>query len=99
MFAFAGGAMFPINNDDAGLSREDSTRLDHIVDRFEQAWQQGERPTLDAYLPAAGAGRQALLIKLVHVDLERRLKAGETVRVEEYCDRYPELVGDRGAVL
>jgi predicted ATPase/tRNA A-37 threonylcarbamoyl transferase component Bud32 len=40
-----------------------------------------------------------VLIELVHLELELRLKAGESARVEEYLARYPELAGDRSAVL
>jgi tRNA A-37 threonylcarbamoyl transferase component Bud32 len=45
------------------------------------------------------AERRALLIELVHEDLEYRLKAGEAMRVERYLERYPELAGDRHVVL
>src|SRR5262245_39264046 len=46
-----------------------------------------------------GAGlRYRLLIELVHIDLEFRLKAGESARVEEYLARYPELAGDAAAL-
>src|SRR5205807_2895889 len=40
-----------------------------------------------------------LLIELVHIDLELRLKAGEAARAEEYLARYPELAGDRAAAV
>src|SRR5439155_13592696 len=60
--------------------------------------QRGERPAIDNYL-AAGADRSALLVELVHVDLEYRLKAGETARVETYLQHYPELSLKRGVVL
>jgi WD40 repeat protein/serine/threonine protein kinase len=69
----------------------DPLPLERAVDRFEEAWQRGERPALADYLPADGADRTAVLIELVHVDLERRLKAGDAVRVEAYLERYPEL--------
>jgi serine/threonine protein kinase len=65
--------------------------LDEIVDRFEEAWQAGRPPSLDEYVPADGQGRRPLLLRLVHVDLERRLKSGAAIRVEEYLARYPEL--------
>src|SRR5262249_9575922 len=39
-------------------------------------------------------GQQALLPELVHADLEFRLKAGESVRVEDYLRRYPGLSSD-----
>jgi predicted ATPase len=35
-----------------------------------------------------------VLIQLVHIDLELRLKFGEAARVEDYLARYPELAGD-----
>jgi hypothetical protein len=67
------------------------SRLEEIVEAFERAWQAGRRPDLDAYLPAGGPLRQAVLVELVHADLECRLKAGEPARVEDYLGRYPEL--------
>ena len=67
------------------------SRLWQAVERFEEAWQRGERPSLDDYLPADEAGREALLPHLVHIDLERGLKAGEPVRVESYLQCYPAL--------
>ncbi len=74
-------------------------RIEETVDRFEEAWQAGGRPAIDDHLAADGEVRAALLVELVHVDLEYRLKAGEAVRVESYLERYPELRRDRGAVL
>ncbi len=72
----------------------------HVLYRFEAAWQRGERPDPGAYLPPPGdAGRLALLIDLVNVDLERRLSAGEAARVEEYLRRFPELGADPDVVL
>jgi WD40 repeat protein len=78
--------------DDSGrLSATDSVRLERAVDRFEDAWQRGGRPDIDNYLQPDGPDRSQVLVELVHIDLERRLKAGEPVRVEVYLLRYPEL--------
>jgi eukaryotic-like serine/threonine-protein kinase len=73
--------------------------LELAVDRFEDAWQRGERPSIDDHLTDIGTDRGALLVELVHVDLEYRLKAKEAARVETYLQRYPELRCDRGVVL
>jgi serine/threonine protein kinase/tetratricopeptide (TPR) repeat protein len=72
---------------------------ERVVQRFELAWRQGPRPALDEYLPSSAALRQALLIELVHTELELRLEAGEGIGVETYLDRHPELLEDRTAVL
>jgi serine/threonine-protein kinase len=75
-------------------------RLEQILERFEDAWRRGRRPNLDEYLGAVAPDeRRALLIELVQEDLEFRLKAGEPARVEDYLRRYPELAGNREAVL
>src|SRR5262249_52458501 len=81
------------------LPRENWNELGRIIKAFEDAWQRGERPSIDAFLPADGAERQALLVELLHTDLECRSKAGEAIRVEVYLERYPELAGDTDAVL
>jgi tetratricopeptide (TPR) repeat protein/tRNA A-37 threonylcarbamoyl transferase component Bud32 len=71
--------------------REGSTRWAQVLDQFEDAWQRGQCPSIDDYLPMSGAERRAVLVELVHVDLERRLKGGEPVRVEQYLEQYTEL--------
>jgi hypothetical protein len=83
---------------DADRSREFSARLEQAAERFEAVWQDGGRPDLEEHLPADGPLRQVVLVELVHIDLERRLKAGEPARVEEYLRRYPELADVPGAV-
>src|SRR5262249_2073897 len=56
-------------------------------------------PTLDDFLPGAPTVRHALLVELAHADLEYRLRAGETACAEDYLGKYPDLRGDRSAVL
>jgi hypothetical protein len=80
------------------LARENWLPYEQAIQRFEEAWQRGERPALDNYLPA-GPAQKAALIEFVHTDLEFRLKAGEAVRVEAYWQRYPELAQDRAVAL
>jgi serine/threonine protein kinase/predicted ATPase len=78
---------------------EDWLALKDAVKRFEHAWRQAPRPGIDDYLPIREPLRSRILIELVHIDLELRLKAGETARVEEYLARYPELTGDQAVTL
>jgi serine/threonine protein kinase len=66
-------------------------RLERILERFEDAWVRGERPAIEDYLREAAEDRSALLVELVHADLEYRLRAGEAVRVEDYLGTFPEL--------
>src|SRR4051794_32801692 len=62
--------------------RGDWGRLEQVVERFEEAWQRGERPALDDYLTAAEVEPRQLVLELAHADLECRLKSGEPARVE-----------------
>src|SRR5579883_190955 len=66
------------------------TQIERLVEEFEQAWQGGQRPSIDDYL-RGGSDRPTLLRQLIQSELECRLKAGEAARVEEYLTRYPEL--------
>jgi WD40 repeat protein/serine/threonine protein kinase len=75
------------------------TGLDRVVERFEEAWQQGGQPDVAGFLPAAPAQCRELLVELLFVDLERRIKAGESARVEAYFHRFPELTGNPEHVL
>ncbi len=74
-----------------------SSRVLAIMEQFEQAWRNGGQPDLALFLPADAAGLEVLL-PLVHIDLEQRLKAGERARVEDYLLRFPVLGEDDHAV-
>jgi serine/threonine protein kinase len=76
------------------FSARGSTLLERVVARFEDAWQHGLQPAIDDYLPGDASDAQAILIELVHTDLEFRIKAGEEVRIERYFERYPSLRKD-----
>jgi serine/threonine protein kinase/predicted ATPase len=78
---------------------EDWSSLEGLIKRFVNAWRQGPRPRIDDYLPQGDSLRHAVLVELVHTDLELRLKDGEAARIEEYLARFAELAGDRAAVL
>ena len=81
------------------IPESDWDRLEEIVARFEEAWQQGKRPVLDEYLKSGEPASLKLVLELVHTDLECRLKAGEDVRVETYFERYPQLADNSEEVL
>ncbi len=72
--------------------------LEQRVDRFETAWRDGQQPLLSDFLPSGEIERRATLLELVHTDLECRLKAGQTVRTEEYLQQYPELREEQAAM-
>ena len=52
------------------LPSNDWDQMQALVSRFEAAWRSGPQPVLDDYLPAASDQRRALLIELIHTDLE-----------------------------
>jgi tRNA A-37 threonylcarbamoyl transferase component Bud32 len=81
------------------LSPDARTRLERLVEEFESAWARGERPAIDHLLPADPAERTAVLVELVHVELELCLKAGEAARAEAYFQRFPELTTDKAVAL
>ncbi len=76
-----------------------SPASERLIDAFEEAWCMGSRPVIEDHLPVDGASRRSVLVELVHVDLERRLEAGEAARAEEYLGRFPELAADPSIVL
>jgi hypothetical protein len=84
---------------DAELSPEDRAELEGWVARFEDAWQNGGQPAIDDFLPGPGPMRRTVLLELVHADLDWRFRAGESMRVESYLERFPELAADRAVVL
>ena len=52
--------------------------VQEIVRAFRHAFDRGERPALEAFLPEAAAKRRAALIELIHEEMEFRIKAGES---------------------
>jgi serine/threonine protein kinase/Tfp pilus assembly protein PilF len=74
-------------------------QLEEIIESFESAWQQGQRPSIDEYLQMEGVDRSSLVLELIHTDLECRVKAGEAVRIESYLDHFEELRADRQRCL
>src|SRR5262245_49466743 len=91
--------MFIANPHIDPLPRPELAQVQELVERFEETWLRGDRPVIDDYLPADPRLRRAALLELVHTDLEYRLKASETARVEEYWQWYPELAQDPAAAL
>ncbi len=74
-----------------------SARHEDRILQFERQWQAGAVPALGDYLDASAPPSQALLVELVHIDLEFRLKAGIAARAADYLARYPQLAADDDA--
>ena len=81
------------------ISRKSREQIEPIVAQFEEAWQHGDRPAIDAFLPEDPALREVALVELVHTDLECGLKAGHSIRVEKYLQHYPDLSREDSVVL
>jgi tetratricopeptide (TPR) repeat protein/serine/threonine protein kinase len=81
------------------LVNEPLTVLGDAVDAFEESWQRGEAPTIDDFLPADPTARLVVLARLIHIDLEYRLRRGESVRVESYVDRYADLAVESAILI
>jgi predicted Ser/Thr protein kinase len=81
------------------LPSADWTRLEQILRDFEAALERGERPRFDDFVPPEQALRRPLLVELMHMDLEHRLKAGEPARVEDYLENNPDVAGDQEAMV
>jgi hypothetical protein len=71
----------------SGVHPADSAVVSDHVNRFEEAWESSQQQDLGAFLPQASL-RRTVLVELVHIDLERRLKAGQAARVEDYLGRF-----------
>ncbi len=70
-----------------------------IIARFEDAWDRGTVPAVRDFLPDDPNRCRPVLVELVHIDLERRLKRGEPARVESYLQAFPDLAGDAQTFL
>jgi WD40 repeat protein/serine/threonine protein kinase/tetratricopeptide (TPR) repeat protein len=68
--------------------------VNDLLMRFEATWQAGAWPAVEDFLPADPDQRRPALVPLLCCDLERRLRRGQPVRVEDYLERFPELGQD-----
>jgi WD40 repeat protein len=67
-------------------------RINDACNRFELAWQAGQRPRVEEYLArAAPPERSDLLRELVALEIEYRRQAGEDPSPDEYRARFPAL--------
>jgi hypothetical protein len=73
--------------------------VEGLVERFESDWLHGRRPELMDFVPSRKENRDQVLARLVHVDLECRLRGGETARIETYFARFPELAREPRQML
>lgn len=71
----------------SSMSRGD--RIDVICDRFEAAWQSGERPSLEEYIARVNAVEQSeLLSQLLPLEIEYRRARGESPTAADYAERF-----------
>jgi len=75
---------------DLGRPCEETVGLERLVAEFERGWRRGERPAIEQALSPARDQRRTALVELVHAELEFRLKAGDSARVEDYTARGPD---------
>lgn len=80
-------------------SAEAWSRLEPIIEEFEEAWLTGAQPNLEEFIEPHDPERATLLQELVQTDIECRLKAGLPVRVETYVEKYPELASTPARIV
>ncbi|HUY87897.1 MAG TPA: serine/threonine-protein kinase [Pirellulales bacterium] len=81
------------------LPAEIAAALEPLIDRFEEGWRLGRPPSIDelllaAEIPPPGPSRRIVLRELVLTEIEYRAARGDSVSLEAYFERYPELAGD-----
>ena len=75
-------------------------QVEAAYQRFESAWRAGQRPLIEHHLGGLpGPARAVLLPELLELELSCRRRAGETVRPEEYRQRFPEHAALIGSVF
>jgi eukaryotic-like serine/threonine-protein kinase len=73
------------------LSPEELERVDRACDRFEEAWRNGQRPQIKAFVDdLSTAAGKVVLRELLKVELDYRIRNGEQPTTEEYKSLFPE---------
>jgi serine/threonine protein kinase len=63
----------------------ENSKIERIIDDFDEAWYRGERPSIDEYLETVSKqSRLQLLNSLLPIEIEYRLNAGEEVSADDY---------------
>ncbi|HEY2250502.1 MAG TPA: bifunctional serine/threonine-protein kinase/formylglycine-generating enzyme family protein [Planctomycetaceae bacterium] len=73
-------------------------RLERLSAEFENAWNRGESPRIEEYLPETGEERWAVLMALILVENRVRRWSDKPAKVEEYLSRFPELANDNDRI-
>jgi hypothetical protein len=75
---------------DDPLSEVALRRVNDLCVRFEHAWREGQRPSLEAFLAGAqGPERAELLRELLRLDVRYRQGRGERPAADDYEGRFP----------
>jgi hypothetical protein len=75
------------------LNAADWKYVQDVVTRFETAWCDGNLLDLEAFLPPRGLPLRLLVLKeLIKSDLELRWRNGKVATLEDYLNRFPELL-------
>lgn len=74
-----------------GLAPEDWAACEAVIAAFAAAWRVDAPARIADFLPVADPIRTAVLVELVHTDVELRTRAGLPVTVPGYFAAYPEL--------
>ena len=72
-----------------------SPEIDSVCASFEESWQTGRRPEVEAALQSVSDDKRSiLLLRLLEIELHCRLNLDEHPSVEEYEQRFPDAVDD-----
>jgi eukaryotic-like serine/threonine-protein kinase len=81
------------------LNAGNLAELEAAVDRFEDAWQEGERPSIQNFCDYEEPLATALLRELVLIDFEHRLKLQDPRTTDDYLDEFPQLRSDETLIF
>jgi WD40 repeat protein len=70
------------------------SELQEAVARFRGALRRGERPSIEAHLPADGPHRALFRLELAHEEMEFDIRGGRWPGLGAYLERRPELARD-----
>ncbi len=73
------------------LPVESAERIDRICDRFEAAWRNGEKPSIDDHIADSTEPERSILWReLVTIEVQYRRMANDEPTINEYESRFPE---------
>ena len=73
------------------MTNDNLDQFDTLLLQFESAWREGQPPPIESFVNGKTSSSRPLLLELVKIDLEHRLRRSMPIVVEQYLEQFNSL--------